>query len=270
MKKKVISALLATSLIVVSASAGAFAASNLESIKAYLNLGVKFTVGGKNWTPTDSNGKKIYPITYNNTTYLPIRSAGDALGVDIVWDSPNNTIRLGEGSSSGSGSNSGSNSGSGNTTSAGSAGFAQDNPAPLNSVVSFQKDEYDYSYTADLHVSEVLRGEAALKKISAANSFNPVPAAGSEFILFKVNFKLTGITGANEHYLSEYDFDLVSGDEIYEQQSIVEPEPSLGGTLTKGKSMSGWVAFLIEKGDNPVLVYDMDYYGEDGIWFKLK
>lgn len=69
MNKKFITALIASSLAVscIGVGVGAFAGSNQESIKAYLNLGIKFTVDGKGWSPTDSTGTKSYPITYNAT-----------------------------------------------------------------------------------------------------------------------------------------------------------------------------------------------------------
>jgi hypothetical protein len=97
LKRKLLISLVAGTLIVTSASVGAFAASNLQAIKANLNLGLKFKVDGKEWVPTDQNGKTVYAITYNGTTYLPIRSAGNALGVEVGWDGKNNTVWLGEG-----------------------------------------------------------------------------------------------------------------------------------------------------------------------------
>jgi hypothetical protein len=85
-------------IIAVSMSVGAFAASNLTEIKAYLNAGLNINLNGEDWTPKDAEGKVIIPITYNSTTYLPARAIGEALGVKVGWDGSTNTVLLGEAS----------------------------------------------------------------------------------------------------------------------------------------------------------------------------
>ncbi|MHA7963727.1 stalk domain-containing protein [Paenibacillus sp. CAU 1782] len=97
MKKKLLVTLAAGALILTSAAAGAYGATNLQAIKANLNLGLQFKLNGESWIPKDAKGKNVYPITYNGTTYLPIRSAGEALGVEVGWEASNNTVWLGEG-----------------------------------------------------------------------------------------------------------------------------------------------------------------------------
>lgn len=103
MKKKLLLSLGLTSIVLLSATAGAFAASNMVSIQAFLNKGVGFKVDGVVWTPKDKAGNEINAITYKNTTYLPIRTAGEALGVEIGWDSANNMVWLGEGAAAAEG-----------------------------------------------------------------------------------------------------------------------------------------------------------------------
>jgi len=39
---------------------------------------------------------RTYPITYNGTTYLPIRSIGTLLGVDVGWDQDTQSVLLGK------------------------------------------------------------------------------------------------------------------------------------------------------------------------------
>lgn len=82
--------------MVASMGAGAYAASNLQSIKAYLNSGLSFKVNGTPFQLRDGNGGTLAPITYNNTTYLPIRAVSDALGVAVHYDSSKGLIQLGE------------------------------------------------------------------------------------------------------------------------------------------------------------------------------
>ncbi len=94
MKKRII-AIATCCLMTVSFTVGAYAASNLQSITAYLNKGVTVKYNGVEQSMTDANGNRVYPITYNGTTYLPARSVSNMLGVDVTWDGANNTVGLG-------------------------------------------------------------------------------------------------------------------------------------------------------------------------------
>ncbi len=74
MKKKTFALILTlcmTLTALVSFTAGAAAAGGLQEIKAY-------------------------PITYNGTTYLPVRSIGNLLGVDVGWDQATQSVLLGK------------------------------------------------------------------------------------------------------------------------------------------------------------------------------
>ncbi|MHA6481518.1 stalk domain-containing protein [Paenibacillus sp. strain BS8-2] len=103
MKKKLLISLTVGALMLTSAAAGAYSATNLQAIKADLNMGLLFKVDGEAWVPKDASGKNVYPISYNGTTYLPIRTAGEALGVDVGWDGANNTVWLGNGAAAAEG-----------------------------------------------------------------------------------------------------------------------------------------------------------------------
>jgi hypothetical protein len=94
-KKKWAVAAIAVSMF-ASMGVGAYAASNLQEIKAYLNPGLSFKVNGKPFSLQDGNGGTLAPITYNNTTYLPIRAVSDALDVAVHYDNASKMIQLGE------------------------------------------------------------------------------------------------------------------------------------------------------------------------------
>ncbi|MDG0809308.1 hypothetical protein OMP40_07880 [Cohnella rhizosphaerae] len=94
LKKKLTAAVIGLSMV-ASMGAGAYAASNLTPIKAFLNWGLSFKVNGKPFQLRDGNGGTLSPITYNNTTYLPIRSVSDALGIAVHVDNKG-LIQLGE------------------------------------------------------------------------------------------------------------------------------------------------------------------------------
>jgi hypothetical protein len=92
----VIFMLIATALFCLAT--GAYAASNLTAIKAYLNGDVKFLMDGANWRPTDDKGIEVLPITYDGATYLPLRVFANAFDIPVSYDVASKTILLGESS----------------------------------------------------------------------------------------------------------------------------------------------------------------------------
>ena len=94
MKQKLIIGLGLVLSITTFIAIGAYAGANLEEINVYLNKGVNVKLDGKSWQPKDSSGLVTYPITYNGTTYLPVKSIGDALGVKVSWDASSNSVLI--------------------------------------------------------------------------------------------------------------------------------------------------------------------------------
>lgn len=95
MKKKGLKSLAIALLIVSIFSVGVFAGSNMEAITAYLNYGITIEYNDVDQTMTDANGNRVYPITYNGTTYLPVRAVSNMLGVKVDWDGATNHVLLG-------------------------------------------------------------------------------------------------------------------------------------------------------------------------------
>lgn len=83
----------------LTGSAGVYAGTNLESIKASLNHSLGIEVNGSAYTPT-ANGKTLAPISYQGTTYLPVRSIGEALNTSVSFDATNNKVIIGDSKSS--------------------------------------------------------------------------------------------------------------------------------------------------------------------------
>lgn len=79
----------------VSGAAGVYAGTNMEKINAFLNHSIGFNINGSTYIPKDENGIKLAPITYHNTTYLPVRALSNALNTPIHYDSKTNTIYIG-------------------------------------------------------------------------------------------------------------------------------------------------------------------------------
>lgn len=95
MKKKVLVTTMALTVL-MSMSFGAFAATKLQEIKAYLNPAIGIKVNGVPVQLKDTSGLNVVPITYNGATYLPVRAVSDALSVAVDFDQANNTVILGE------------------------------------------------------------------------------------------------------------------------------------------------------------------------------
>lgn len=94
MKKKTLALLLALTLC-LGAGLGAFAASNSETISALLNRDIKITYNGTAQSFKDANGTVVYPISYNGTTYLPVRAVAGLVNLPVDFDATNNTVVLG-------------------------------------------------------------------------------------------------------------------------------------------------------------------------------
>lgn len=68
-----------------------------EAIRAIQNTDIKVRLNGRIQELTDeTTGETQYPITYNNRTYLPLRSVAKLSGLEIDFDNDSNTIFLNE------------------------------------------------------------------------------------------------------------------------------------------------------------------------------
>ncbi len=94
--KKSLFAGLAAAGMVASFAMGAAAAGTLQEIKAYLNSGITIKYNGEAQVMTDAQGARVYPITYNGTTYVPIRAVSNMLKVGVDWDQASQTVLLGD------------------------------------------------------------------------------------------------------------------------------------------------------------------------------
>lgn len=76
---------------------GANAADTLKTITASLNYGITIKYNGEVQEMKDANGNRVYPISYEGTTYLPVRAVANLLGIEVNWDGATNTVWLGGG-----------------------------------------------------------------------------------------------------------------------------------------------------------------------------
>lgn len=61
---------------------------------AVLNGGLKFKLDGKAAVPVGDDGAPVLPISYNGTTYLPVRAMSYLLGLGIDWDGATKTVLI--------------------------------------------------------------------------------------------------------------------------------------------------------------------------------
>lgn len=71
-------------------------AVNLQQISAYLNYDIAIKLDGQEQLMYDANGTRVYPISYEGTTYVPIRAVSNMLGIDVNWDQASYSVLLGK------------------------------------------------------------------------------------------------------------------------------------------------------------------------------
>ncbi|WP_052723927.1 stalk domain-containing protein [Paenibacillus wulumuqiensis] len=92
--KKGIASLLVGSALLIGTGTGALAATNMEEVTAYLNDQIKVEVDGNPATLQTANGKAVTPLTYNGTTYLPVRATAELMGANVVYNAATSTVQL--------------------------------------------------------------------------------------------------------------------------------------------------------------------------------
>ncbi len=95
MKKRVV-VLVLCAVFLLGSSLGAVGAATSQEIKAILNYEIKMKINGAEFQPVGSDGKPMYPITYNGSTYLPVRAISQALSIAADYDGANKIVYLGE------------------------------------------------------------------------------------------------------------------------------------------------------------------------------
>ena len=93
MKKRIF--LIALLLSVIAISASALAASDTRQLNAAFN-DIKVYIEGELISPKDALGRPVEPFIVDGTTYLPLRAVAEALGKNVEWDGPNQSVYVGK------------------------------------------------------------------------------------------------------------------------------------------------------------------------------
>lgn len=95
MKKRLISIVCLIAVMVSSFCVGLYAAGGKEEVKAWLRHDLNVEYNGVKQKMRDATGATVLPLTYNDSTYLPVRAISNLLGVHVDWDGDTNTVLLG-------------------------------------------------------------------------------------------------------------------------------------------------------------------------------
>lgn len=95
MKKKLLITLGGSMLLLVGITAGAFASTKLQEIKAHLDGELKIRAFGQIIPLKDGNGQTVLPITYKGVTYLPVRSVSSLLNVPVSYNAAAKEVVIG-------------------------------------------------------------------------------------------------------------------------------------------------------------------------------
>lgn len=86
--------ILICNLMAPAFAAGSTDAAAAREITATLSTNITVEYKGEAQSMTDANGDPVYPVSYNGTTYLPIRAVSNILGLAVDWDQATKTVLL--------------------------------------------------------------------------------------------------------------------------------------------------------------------------------
>lgn len=150
---------------------------------------------------------------------------------------------------------------------AGEYAATRQDPAPIGATIRYDGSSYSNEAVTDLTVTKVIRGDAAWQIIRGWNRYNDQPSDSQEYIL--VSIKTAAISSENDQQaeLDDYDFSFVSASGMeYQRESVSGMTPKLTN-LYPGAEHEAYVAGMVNKGDQPLLIYLKN--SENPIWFDL-
>ncbi len=143
------------------------------------------------------------------------------------------------------------------------------NPYLLNEKATFDGSKsYFNNYKIELTMTEVVRGDEAAQLVADGNQFNDIAPEGKEYILVK--FKIKALSSKDDAKIdineSLFDFISATGVSYDDFISVAGLTPELTDLYAGGEE-EGYTYQLIDKGDNPYVVF-LDYEN-GGTWFKV-
>lgn len=94
MKKRFLISILLGAMLLCGFALGATSSRDFESISALLAYPITVKYNDAVQTLCNADGEEVFPISYNGTTYLPVRAISNMLGLDVDWDDATKTVLL--------------------------------------------------------------------------------------------------------------------------------------------------------------------------------
>lgn len=139
-------------------------------------------------------------------------------------------------------------------------------PAPIGAKVRAEYDGYTMAYVLDITVTNVIRGDAALKLVRSWDRWNGKLSDDEEYIV--VYMQMDAIESEDDNLISlgSHDFSFVSEDGVkYGWRAIYGETPEIK-SLYAGASNACVIAQIINKDDHVKMVYEDS---SEQKWFDL-
>lgn len=158
------------------------------------------------------------------------------------------------------------------------AGLSRSTPAALGEEVTGKINQFiilnasdKESFEVTIRVDKAIRGDEAWGLIKVSNQFNAPAAEGFEYMLAQIHVRLNKASNNDAQLnISAPQFSAISASGNEYSPAIVTLKDGITSKLYAGSEHTGWAAFLIKQGDDPVIAVARDSQGRNGLWFKTK
>lgn len=125
-------------------------------------------------------------------------------------------------------------------------GEERNSPAPVGETVITENWK--------VNILEAARGDEVWSMVQAANQFNDPPAEGMEYVALKVHVQNIGTEDIAEQIDGSYFSTTGSANTVYDNPSVVDPDPALDAYLFPGGETEGWVVLQVAKDETGIMV----------------
>lgn len=140
-------------------------------------------------------------------------------------------------------------------------------PAPIGATIRYDGSSYSNKCVTDITITNVIRGDAANKLVRSWYRWNKDNDSTHDYIVVYVRTDAISSENDTQASIDDYDFSFVSASGIeYERKSVYKAKPELTD-IYPGASNEGVVCGLVDKDDEPRLVYLKS--SDNPIWFDL-
>ncbi len=191
---------------------------------ALMNKRISITYEGKDVMFFDANKLKVYPITYNDSTYLPIRALSALFDVKIKWDGTEKAIYLGDGE-----------------ISSGSVIFQKSNTNVENDdILVLSVPTYRVYYNGKLQIFEDANGDIVSPLSYEGTTYLPVRALSNLFNKsIDWNASKNEVSISNKSSTSTYDNVVSKSSGLFSVNTISSASLSMDSAQSVGSSNIG-------------------------------